>query len=236
MKRSISESLSGIFFWRKDRTSGGPVNTSSDLNQMTPALNGAESDKPDLPRGVTENRDKDWVYVGDDEEGTPVYLDRRRMVLPTGPAAARVWLKHIPNDRARSFEQAQKYLKETGADWKSFCCIEQLLEIDLDRSLFADLVLLFFDRSGRLIEEVRFQEHTHRPLGKEAFWSAIKEMLTAPDTMPDNRPDPSSDESTIDERIELKLQEINSALEAFDTCADAENPNRGKQAKSKPSR
>jgi hypothetical protein len=210
-----------MVFWRKN-----PATKKSELNPdpngVREASNKAGSEPHHSIRD-SEDREKDWLCVGNDEEGTQIYLDRNRMVRPSGSTPAQVWLKHIPIQGALSFEQARKYLKETGADWKAFCYIEQLLELDLNRNLIADLALFFFDRNDHLIEQVQFQESARRPLGEEAVYSAIREIVVGQNRQPDPRPEAALDQPSVDERIELKLQEINSAFEAFNTCDDLQN-------------
>jgi hypothetical protein len=89
--------------------------------------------------------------------------------------------------------------------------------------LIADLVLSFLDRNDQLIEKVQFSEIVRRPLGTEATYSAIKETVARLNAQIRHEPEPSAaEESGIDERIGLKLQEINNVLEAFDTCGETE--------------
>lgn len=235
MKRSIAKRLSDMVFGRRNRGSK-EIDTRPDLNRVDQVSNRALFEE--TPVHDIENGQKDWLCVGNDEEGTPVYLDKSRMVRQSGSAPARVWLKHVPAESARSLKQAQQYLKETGVDWKSFCYIEQLLELDLQRDRISDLSLFFFDRNDRLIEQVQFRESTDRPMGTEAVYSVIKEIVAGRDIPPDNTPEPDYELPTMDERIEIKLQEINSALEDFDTCDDSASSNActPRPARPKPSR
>lgn len=236
MKKSILKHLSGMVFGRRDRDSN-EIDARPAVNSIDQVSSRAGSEEPHSLR-ERENREKDWLYVGIDEEGTPIYLDKGRIVPQTGSAPARVWLKHIPTESASSFKQAQQYLRETGANWKSFCHMEQLLELDVQRNQVRDLVLFFFDRNGRLMEEVQFHETTNRPLGTETVYSAIKQIVAGGNVRPDNRPEPAPDQPSINEKIETKLQEINSALEAFDACGESPSPNpsASKPSKQKPSR
>lgn len=229
MKRSLAKHLSDMVFRRRDRRSKKvDAGRDADRASQIPNRMGPEHD-------CSPETEKDWAYVGIDEEGTPVYLDKGRIVSQSGSAPARIWLKHIPTEKASSFKQAQQYLREIGANWRSFCHIEQLIDVDLEGDRVSDLVLFFFDRNGRLIHEVRFQETTNRPFGTEAVYSAIKGIVGGLTILSDNRPASASDQPSIDERIEIKLQEINSALEAFDTCGDRTDPDVSVPSKSKPS-
>jgi hypothetical protein len=169
--------------------------------------------------------------VGNDEEGTPVYLDKDRIDRPSGAGAARLWLKGIPSQGASSFEQARGYLKEVGADHRIFHHIEQSLRFDVQRDLVADLVLLFCDRNDHVIEEVQFRESTFRPVGAEAFYSTIKRIVEGGDEQHRSEPEADSPSPSVDERIHFKLQEINSALEAFNRCDDADMGEPRKPAK-----
>jgi hypothetical protein len=211
MKKPLFKRLSKSF-WRKDPVAK-QVDESFKLSRLREESNKTGSEQRQ-PTQDSAERERDWLFVGNDEEGTPIYLDRKRIVRSSGSTPAQVWLKHVPSENARSLDQARKYLKETGADWKSLCYIEQLLELDANRNLIADLVLSFFDWNDKLIEQVQFRERALRPLGTEAVYSAIKEIVAGHDTQPE--PQSSVEQPNIDERIQLKMREINSALEAFD--------------------
>lgn len=233
MKRSILKGLSAVFSWRKGRTrkEGG---VGQDLGSLDKASHPARWEQVPADNDSSE---KDWLYVGNDEEGTPIFLDKARTAYRAGSVPVQVWLKHVPAETSDSFEQAGKYLKETGHDWKSFHHIEQLIELDLDRDLIADLVLDFFDRNGRLIEHVQFHEETRRPLGAEAVYSAIKDMITRLNAQAQHRPEPPGDEEpSVDEKIGLKLQEINDVLDAFDTCGGSDDTSAATPSKPRSSR
>lgn len=232
MKRSVLKNLFAVLSWRNGRTEreGG---VRSALHRIGEASDAARTEPLDASSG---NDERNWLYVGNDEEGTPIFLDKTRIVHQSGSASVQVWLKHVPSKRARSLQEARKYLKETGHDRKSFYCIEQLIELDPNRDLITDLALSFFDRSGRLIEEVQFYENNRRPFGTDDMISAIKETITRLIAQSQHRSEPSTDaEPSIDEKIELKLQEINSVLEAFDTCDETKNVTSVKSCNTEPS-
>jgi hypothetical protein len=233
MKRSLLRSLSAIFPRRKDQD-----DKEKDEKADIPRID-TVSDTPPSEDLHTDDGglDKDWLYVGSDEEGTPIFLDKTRLVYGPGSISVQVWLKHLPAEASASFEQAEKYLKETGHNSKAFHHIEQLIELDLRRDLIADLVLRFFDRSDGLVEEMQFQERTFRPLGTETTYGTIKEMVNRLNDQPGQSPEPPPrEEPTIDEKIELKLQEIGSAFEAFDMDDGSDNADDAKPSKPKRSR
>lgn len=229
MKRSILKGLSAVLFWRKDR-SRREEDAQPDLRRPGEALDNSQCRQPETNRSDVE---KDWLYVGNDEEGTPIFVDKTDILRQSGGSTpVRVWLKHVPSEGARSFEQARTYLKEAGRAWESLHHIEQLIELDLDRDLAADLFLNFLDRDGRLIEKVQFSDIVRRPLGTEATYSAIKETVSRLNAQVHHGVEPSAaEESSIDERIGLKLQEINDVLEAFDTCSETEKTSTAKPPK-----
>ena len=228
MKQSILKGLSAVFLWRKGHRSK-EEDAKPDLRRAGDAPNSSRSEQPEMNRNDVE---KDWLYVGNDEEGTPILLDKANIVHQSGSTPMRVWLKHVPSEGARSFEQARTYLKEAGRAQESLHHIEQLIELDLNRDLIADLVLSFLDRNDQLIEKVQFSEIVRRPLGTEVIYSAIKETVARLNAQIRHEPEPSAaEESGIDERIGLKLQEINNVLEAFDTCGETEKVSTAKPFK-----
>lgn len=209
--------LSAVFFWRRGREEG---DTKPDLRR---AGTGPDSLGQEQLETNRSNVEKDWLYVGTDDEGTPIFLDKTDILHQSGSTPVRVWLKHVPSEGARSFEQARAYLREVGQAEGSLHHIEQLIELDLNRDLIADLVLSFLDRNDWLIEKVQFSNVVRRPLGAETIYSTIKDTVIRLTTQGRHGPESLGAEvSSIDERIGLKLQEINNALEDFDTCGEAD--------------
>lgn len=221
MKGSILKGFSWMGFRRRNplpkETDGMPQ---SDMVRTAPAER-AESERSQ-PMVKNKGKEGNWIFVGNDEEGTPVYLDKDRLDRPSGAGTAPLWLKGIPAQGASSYEQARQYLKEVGADHRVFHHTEQLLQIDVQHNLVADLVLLFCDQNDHIIEQVQFRETTFRPLGAEAVYSTIKKIVEGGDEQHRSEPEADSSSPGVDEKIHLKLQEINSALEAFSRCDDAD--------------
>jgi hypothetical protein len=212
MNKSLFKRLSRGF-WRKDSAGKQGEEGPEPSRRHEPSTKRA-GPEPHQPIRNDEGGEKDWFFVGNDEEGTPIYLDKNRMVRSSGSTLARVWLKYVPSPNAHSFEQAQQYLKEAGAEWKRLCYIEQLLELDVNADLMADLVLFFFDWNDQLIEQVQFRERTLRPLGTVAVYSTIKGIAAGEEERME--PEVSPEQPSIDEKIQLKLKEINEAFDAFD--------------------
>lgn len=228
MKRSILKGLSPVFFWTRGRRKK-EEDTKQDLLHPGKAPNAT---RPEQFRMDRSDGEKDWLYVGNDEEGTPIFLDKADILRQSGSAPIQVWLKHVPSEGACSLEQAKTYLKEAGRTEGSLHHIEQLIELDLHRDLIADLALNFLDRNGQLIEKVQFSEIVRRPLGTETIYSTIKETVTRLNArIPPGQEPSAPNESSIDERIGLKLQEINNVLEAFDTCGETEKASAAKPFK-----
>ena len=117
-------------------------------------------------------------------------------------------------------------------DYRLFHHIEQLIQLDVHQNLITDVALLFLDRNDQVIERVEFRRSTPRPLGTEAVYRLIKAMVVDQEERPQSQPGSIPDEPSIDEKIHLRLQEINSALQAFDRCSGPETEDPAKPAKS----
>lgn len=186
-----------LFLWRKKR-----------------AL--AASAKKDPPKKEEPAPWGNWLYVGRDDDGTPIYLDLENLSHESDNGVkVRMWVKYRPRKGSPVFLNAESFLHAAGESHEPFDHIRQRLEIDFTKNLVGDLELVFHAADGRAIDSVKYRT----PEWKEIPPGSVYELLqkTADGSW---RPDRFPTDPELRTKLQEKLREINEAFEAFETAGE----------------
>jgi hypothetical protein len=157
-----------------------------------------------------------WLYVGRDDDGTPLYVDIENLSHDSESGMrVRMWVKYRPRKQSQAFKNAQAFLGTAGKSNEPFDHIRQKLEIDFTRNMVGDLELVFHGPDGRAIESVKY----HVPEWRRITPGSVYELLqkTADGTW---KPDRFPTDPELRAKVQEKLREINKAFEAFETVGE----------------
>jgi hypothetical protein len=91
-----------LFLWRKKRTR-------------------AENGAIDAPEKEQAAARAEWLYVGRDEDGTPMYLDTESLSYESdNPARLQIWVKYRPSKGSAAFLDVESFLGAAGKRHEAF--------------------------------------------------------------------------------------------------------------------
>jgi len=157
-----------------------------------------------------------WLYVGRDDDGTPLYVDIENLSYDSEfGMRVRMWVKYRPRKGTLAFRNAESFLNGAGKNSEPLDHIRQKLEIDFTKNMVGDLELVFYSVDGRVAESVKYQIPEWKRILPESVYELLQK--TADGTW---KPDRFPADPELRARVQEKLKELNQAFEAFETIGE----------------
>ncbi len=104
-----------------------------------------------------ETCQEEWVAIGSDEDGTEAFLDESAIVRDFEAALFTAWVKHVPVQGSRTYEELQHALSGARKFGTSPHHVKQLVEIDLAKRLSRTLSLVVCDKLDTILDTISFR-------------------------------------------------------------------------------